>query len=144
MLFMGGWCNIPNIILLAETKESSNLAGTLGAQSLRNNSICQAWNVCFTLLHNRESEDSKVIADNAASNGFALALTGSSGSVAGVALGEEEFDSSGEHLCGRQVSAYVLMRWRFFEGRSCTYDTLLHGKALLVIAACDAQDLKWC
>ena len=108
-------CDIPNIILLAETKESSNLAGTLGTQSLRNNSVCQARNICFTLLHNREGEDSKIVADNTASNGFALALTGSSGSVAGVAVGEEEFDSSGEHLCGRQVSAYVLMRWRFLK-----------------------------
>jgi hypothetical protein len=38
------------------------------------------------------------LTDDAATNGLALAFTGTTGSVAGVAVGEEELDTSGEHL----------------------------------------------
>jgi hypothetical protein len=133
---------VPNIILFRETEEPSDFGSTLGTQSLRVDDVSQARDVCIALLDDREREDREVIADDAAADGFALALTGASGSVAGVAVGEEELDSGGEHLVGRQVSAnFVMLALLPREGRSCTYNTLLHGKALLVVAASDADDL---
>ena len=96
--------NIPNIVLLTQTEESSDLGSSLGTQSLRNDSISQAWDVTIALLDDREGEHRKVLTNNAASNRFALSLAGSSGSVAGVTVGEKELDSSGDHLW-LQVSA---------------------------------------
>jgi hypothetical protein len=89
------------------------------------------------LLDNRESEDSEILTSDTTTDGLALALTGAARSVTGVAFGEEELDTGGEHLW-LQVSAKLLA---LSEGES-TYDTLLHGKALLVVATSDADDLR--
>jgi len=106
-----------NIVLLGQAEESSDLGGTLRAKSLGVDHIGQARDIVVALLDDRESQDGKVLSDDAATNGLALAFTGSSRSVAGVAVGEEELDTGRKH------------------------DTLLHGKALLVIAASDAEDV---
>jgi len=108
---------LANIVLLGQAKESSNLGGTLRAKSLGVDDIGQAWDIAVALLDDRQGEYGKVLSDDAATNGLALAFTGSSRSVAGVAVGKEELDTGRKH------------------------DTLLHGKALLVIAASDAEDV---
>lgn len=134
--------NIPNIILLAQTKESPNLRRTLGTKSLGLDDISQTWNVSFALLHNGESENSEILTDNAASDGLSLAFTGSARSVAGVTVGEEESDTSREHLWeDKSQRMFCALALSLCEERSSTYDTLLHGKALLVVAASDAEDL---
>jgi hypothetical protein len=58
-----------------------------------------------------------------------------------VTFGEEELDTSREHLLTQVSAKYSLALSR---SRISTYDTLLHGKALLVIATSDAEDLKIC
>lgn len=79
--------------------------------------VGQAGDVGLALLDDAEGEDGEVHADDAAADGLALALTGASGAVAGVAVGEEEADTGRVH------------------------DTLLHGETLLVVAAGDAEDV---
>jgi len=108
---------LANIILLGQAKESSNLGGAFGTETLGVDHIGKTWNLTVALLDDGQSEDGKILTNDAATNGLALAFTGSSGSIAGVAVGEEELDTGGEH------------------------DTLLHGKALLVITASDADDV---
>lgn len=105
------------IVILAEAEEAADLGGTLGAEALGVDDVGQAGNVGLTLLDNGESEDGEIHADDAATNRLAFALTGAAGSVAGVAVGEEEADTGRVH------------------------DTLLHRETLLVVATGDAEDV---
>jgi len=79
--------------------------------------VGEARDVSITLLDNAEGEDREIHADDAATDRLSLALTGASGSVARVALGEEEADTGRVH------------------------DTLLHGETLLVVSTSDAEDV---
>jgi len=107
-----------DIVILGETEELSDLRGTLGTKSLWCNNVCDAGDICFALLDDAESENGKVHSYDATTDGFTLALSGSAWSVAGVALREEETDTSWVH------------------------DTLLHRETLLVIASGDLEDVS--
>jgi hypothetical protein len=76
------------IILLGEPKELSNLGGTLGTQSLWVNDVGDAWNVVLALLDNAQSKDRQIHGDDASTDGFTLAFTSTTGTVAGVSLGK--------------------------------------------------------
>lgn len=79
--------------------------------------VGQTRDVLVALLDDGQGDDGHVVADDAAVDRLALALAGAAGAVARVAVGEEEPDTTGVH------------------------DTLLHGEALLVVAAGDAEDV---
>lgn len=79
--------------------------------------VGKAGDVLITLLDDAESQDGKVHADNAATNGLPLALTSAAGAVAGVAVGEQESDTSRVH------------------------NTLLHGETLLVVTTGNPEDV---
>lgn len=81
--------------------------------------VGEAGELALALLDDGEGEDSQVHADNATTDGLSLALTGTAGSVAGVALGKEKSDT------GRMQ------------------DTLLHGETLLVVSTGDAEDVAF-
>lgn len=106
-----------HIIILAETEEAADLGGTLGAETLGVDNVGKAGDVVLTLLDNSEGKDRQVHGNDAAADGLALALTGTAGAVARVAISEEETDTSGVH------------------------DTLLHGETLLVVATGDLEDV---
>ena len=110
---MGG----THIVFLAETEEPADLGGTLGAEALGVDDVGEAGNLALALFDNSEGENSEVHANDAATDGLSLALTGAAGSVAGVAVGEQESDTGRVH------------------------DTLLHRETLLVVAASDAEDV---
>jgi hypothetical protein len=74
--------NIPDIILLCETEEAANLGSTLGTEAFRLDGVGETWNVLLALLDERERKDGEILSDNAATNGLALALTGSARTVA--------------------------------------------------------------
>jgi hypothetical protein len=105
------------IVILGEAEEAADLGGALGAKTLGVHDVGQAGDVVVALLDDAEGEDRHVVADDAAVDGLALALAGAAGSVAGVAVGKQKPDTAWVH------------------------DTLLHGKALLVIATGDAEDV---
>lgn len=80
--------------------------------------IGEAGDILLALLDDGQSEDGQVHADDAATDGLALALAGAAGSVAGVAVGEQETDTGRLH------------------------DTLLHRETLLVVASGDSKDVS--
>jgi len=106
-----------DIVFLAETEEAADLGRTLGTQALGVNGIRKTRNVFVTLLHNGQSKDRQVHSDDASANRLSLSLTSAAGTVAAVAIGEEEADTSWVH------------------------DTLLHREALLVVTAGDLEDV---
>jgi hypothetical protein len=111
---------LPNIILFRQTKESSDFGSPFGTETFWVDGISETRNIAFTLLDDTESKNSKILSDDTPTDGLALAFTSAAGPVAGVAVGEEEADSGGEHL-RRQVSAFVFIScaddrkwsWRF-------------------------------
>jgi len=63
------------IILLAEVKQSEDLGGSLGAQSDGSVLVGQTLNLLIALLNDDQVEDREISANNAAANGFSLALS---------------------------------------------------------------------
>lgn len=53
-----------HIILLVQTEEFADLGGTLGAESLRVDDICEAGEFAFTLLDDAEGHDAEVEVGN--------------------------------------------------------------------------------
>ena len=80
--------------------------------------ISDAWDLVVTLLDDGESEDGQVHGDDASTDGLALALTGTAGTVTGVTVGEEKADTGWVH------------------------DSLLHWETLLVVASGDLEDVS--
>ena len=79
--------------------------------------VGKAGDIIVTLLDDAQSKDREVHADDAATDRLPLALASTTGAVAGVALTEEESHTGRMH------------------------NTLLHGEALLVVAASDSEDV---
>jgi len=105
------------IIILGEAEELSDLGSTLGAETLGVHDVGQAGDIVVALLDDAESEHGQIHGDDAATDGFTLALTSTAGAVAGVALREQETDTGWVH------------------------DSLLHWETLLVVAAGDSEDV---
>lgn len=106
------------IVLLGEAEELADFRGTLGSETLGVDDVGQAGDVLLALLDNSQSEDRQVHADDATTDGLALALASAAGAVAGVAIGEQEADTGG------------------------LQDTLLHWETLLVVSTGDAEDVS--
>lgn len=79
--------------------------------------VRQTRKLSFTLLDNAKCQHAQVHSNNAASNTLSLALASTTGTVARMAIAEQEANTSRMH------------------------DTLLHRKALLVVATRDAKDV---
>jgi len=108
---------LSDIIFLAEAEELADLRSTLGTKTLSCNSIGDTWDSGITLLDDAEGEDGEVHCDDASTDGFTLAFTGTTWAVAGVAIGKEEADTGWVH------------------------DSLLHWETLLVVATSDFEDV---
>lgn len=87
---------LSDIVLLGQVEESSDLGGSLGAQSLGQDGVGQSGDLLFTLLDDDNGQDGNVGVDDAASDRLSLSFTGSSGSVARVTVGQEETGSVGK------------------------------------------------
>lgn len=108
---------LADIVLLGEVEELADLSRTLGTKALGEDIVRKARDVVLTLLDNHEGKNSDVGADDATTDGLALALARTADTVARVAVREEETDTVGQE------------------------DTLLHGETLLVVATSDAEDV---
>jgi len=80
--------------------------------------VGESFDLSGTLLDDHEVEDGKIVVDDAASDRLSLSLTSSAGSVARLALGEKELNSTDRA------------------------DTLFHGEALLVVTASDSDNVS--
>jgi len=110
---------LPNIILLAQVEELPDLSSPLRSQPLRQHFVRQPRDFALTLLHDDQTQHGDIRANDAAPNGFTLAFTGAAGTIARMAIGEEELDTVGEE------------------------DTLFHGESLLVIATSNTEDVAF-
>jgi hypothetical protein len=108
---------LSHIITLLQVEELSDLGSALRAQSARLLLVSQSLNLSSSLLHNHQVKDGQIRGDNASTSGLALALSALSDAVSRHAIAEED-----AHTGGSQHS-------------------LLHSKALLVIATADLEHI---
>lgn len=59
---------IPDIVLLGQTKESSDLGGALGTQSLGVDNIGQTRDIALALLDDGQSQNRQILSNNAATD----------------------------------------------------------------------------
>ena len=78
-----------HIIFLTQVKKPPDLCCPLGPQSLRMLRIRQPWNVCIALLHNSQRQYTQIHSHNAPPHALPLALPGSPGPIAAVALTQQ-------------------------------------------------------
>lgn len=109
---------LSDVVLLGEVEELSDLGGPLGSEPLGEGLGGESLDLLLSLLDDDDREDGDVVSDDASSDRLSLPLSGSSGSVARVAVGEEELDSVREQ------------------------DTLLHRESLLVVSTSDSEDVS--
>merc|ERR1719442_170631 len=104
---------LAHVVLLGQVEKLPDLAGALGSESPGDGVVGQPGDLALALLHDGQVEDGQVPVHDAAADRLALALTVTPGSVASVSLVEEQPHATvGQH-------------------------SLLHGEALLVVAAGD-------
>jgi len=108
---------LPHVVVLGEVEELADLGGSLGAARARHEAVGEAVDLGLALLDDDEREHGEVHVDDAALDRLAAALARATLAVARVAAREQ------------QTHAVV------------GEDALLHGEALLVVAAADAHDV---
>ena len=81
---------ISNIVFLCQIEELANLASSLGTEAFGVSDVGEAREFTVTLLDDDNRENGKIWTDDAATDGFALALTITSRTIARMALGKEE------------------------------------------------------
>jgi hypothetical protein len=108
---------LSHVILLGQVKKLSNLVGALGAKATRLRAISDIRDILVSLLDDDKVEDRDIGTDNAATDGLALALAGTAGTVAREALGQKQ------------------------TGSAAGQNTLLHGESLLVVSTGDTEDI---
>jgi len=108
---------LPNIVFLAQVEELADLGGTFRAETLGENVVGEAGDFLLALFDDDKRENCDIGANDAPTNRLALALTGTAGSVARVAVCEEELDTVREQ------------------------NTLLHRESLLVVSTSDTEDI---
>lgn len=108
-----------HIVFLAETKETANLRRTLGTETFRVHRIRQARNILLALLDNGKCQYRQIHAHNAASHALPFPFTCPAGTVAAVAVAEQQADTRRVHY------------------------TLLHWEPLLVIPSGYAEDVSF-
>jgi len=110
---------LSDIVFFGQVKHLADLRCPLRSKALGHSLVSDSGNILLALLDDDERQDRKVGIDDASTNGFALALTSTTRTVASVSFGEKETDTVG------------------YE------DTLLHRETLLVVTACNAEDLSF-
>jgi hypothetical protein len=105
------------IIILGEAEELADLGSTLGAEALGVHDIGEAWDLALALLDDAQGQHGQIHGDDAATDRLALALAGTAGAVARVAIGEEQAHTSWVH------------------------HALLHGETLFVVSSSDAENI---
>jgi hypothetical protein len=101
---------LADIVLLVETEEATDLGGTLRTEALGDNGVGEAGELALALLDDAQSENGKVETGDGTADGLALALTGTAGTVAAVAVGEEQTGTGGEenYYCDEYAVVFVV------------------------------------
>ena len=72
----------PDIIFLRQVEEPPDLGCPLGTETLGEDVVGESGDFVLALLDDDDGEDGDIGTDDAAADGFALALTGAAGTVA--------------------------------------------------------------
>ncbi|EJK60870.1 hypothetical protein THAOC_18712 [Thalassiosira oceanica] len=108
---------LADVVLLGEVEELADLRRALGSEAAGDGRVGEAGDLGVSLLDDGEVEHGDVLADDAAADGLALALTRAAGAVSLVSLVHQEANAGvGE-------------------------DALAHGETLLVVSSGDAHDV---
>ena len=84
---------LPDVVLLAQVEEPPDLGSPLGSKTLGEDGVGQTGDLLLTLLDDDDGEDGNVGVDDASTNGLALALAVTTGTVTRVAVREEKTDT---------------------------------------------------
>ncbi len=108
-----------HIVLLGQVEQFANVVGTLRSQTAGDGIVGEAWYGVGANFGHDEVEDGNVLSDDASTDGFAFAFSGTALAVALVSLLTEEADACvGE-------------------------DSLAHREALFVVSSGDAEDVAF-
>jgi len=94
---------LPDVILLRQVEELSDLGRPLGTKALGEGDVGQPGNIIITLFDDDNGQNGNIGADDASTDGFALALTIPSSTVTGMAVGKEKTDTVWDK--------YTLLHW---------------------------------
>lgn len=108
-----------HIIILPQAKELANLSRPLRPQPLRQHLIRETRNLLLALLHNTQRQHGQIHRDNAPPDALPLPLASPPRPIAAVSRAQQQAHARGVH------------------------DPLLHGEALLVVAAGDLEDVAF-
>lgn len=108
---------LPNIVLLRQVEEPSDLRCPFRTKSLGKNIVGEPSDIIVALFNNDNGEDGNIRADDATTDGFALPLACAACTVARVVVGQEKSDTVGEQ------------------------DTLHHGETLFVVTTGDTENV---
>eukprot|EP00968_Pinguiococcus_pyrenoidosus_P025143 scaffold5532_cov263-Pinguiococcus_pyrenoidosus.AAC.7 len=108
---------LAHVVLLGQVEELADVVRPLRPEAAGHLVVGEVGDVLRALLDDHQVEHREVAAHDAAAHGLALALAGPALAVAGVALGQQQANP----VVGKHA--------------------LLHGEALLVVAAGDAEDV---
>jgi hypothetical protein len=127
-----------DIVLLCQIEKLANLARSLGAEAFGLSDVGNSGDLFIALFDNDNGKDSEIGTNDAASDGFAFSFSGTSGSVARVAFGEEETNTGGMEDTLKFESVVAHKRKNLSAGLY-----ILHGEALFVVPASDFEDVAF-
>jgi len=110
---------LPDIVLLRQVEELSDLCRSLRTEALGEGNVGQSGNIVVALFDDDKGQDGNIGADDTSADGFSLTLTSPSSTVAGMAIRKEEADTE----------------WDKY--------TLLHWETLFVVTAGDTEDVAF-
>ena len=108
---------LADIIVLGQVEELADLGSTLGTETAGNGGVSETGEGAFTLLSDDNGQDGQISTDDTTADGLALTFTSTTGTVAGVTLGEE------------QTNTVVHQ------------DSLFHGETLFIVTTGNLQNV---
>lgn len=85
---------LANIVFLGQTEEFADFAGSLGSETFGVSDIGDTWDIGITLFDNNDGKDRKIGTNDATTDRLAFTFTSTTGTVARVASGKEESNTS--------------------------------------------------
>jgi hypothetical protein len=113
---------LSHIIFLCQVEEFADFAGSFGTKTFGVSDIGEAREIIVALLHDDDGKNREIGTDDTSSNRFAFAFTGTTGTIARVALGKEKTNTSGmENTLRGEVRKIEKNEWEvtFFMGNPC-------------------------
>ena len=86
---------LSHIIFLCQVEEFADFAGAFGTKTFGVSDIGEAREIIVALLYDHDGKNREIGTNDTSSNRFAFTFTGTTGTIARVALGKEKTNTSG-------------------------------------------------